>query len=354
MGLLSRKKMSSEQIEQAAALWLARRDQGSWSAAEQAGLGEWLCASTAHRVAFLRLEAAWQQAARLKALGAGVTHGQIPPPGAWPHARFFDGKPDEAAPLAAQTGKPVKPLKLRRWRYGLAVSLLIAVLGGLGWYIRGSGGSSYETVIGGLEAVPLADGSNITLNSDSEVHVAVTEKERRVVLTHGEAFFEVAKDPARPFVVRAGHARIIAVGTRFSVRRDGDDVSVVVIEGRVRMERDEKAAATLPATLLAAGNIARSDAAGVLVEEKPLPVAEEILSWRSGFLVFHDTPLATAVAEFNRYNTRKIVIEDPTLAQLRIGGHFRSTNVEAFVRLLESGLPLRAEQRQDQIILRGP
>jgi len=348
---LSRKNMSSnKEIEKAAAGWLARRDRGNWVEADQAGLNDWLRISTTHRVAFLRLEAAWQQAERLKALGAGVTHGQIPPPGAWQHSPFLSGDPDEVASPVASVGKLGQR---HRWRYGLAASVLLIVSGGLGWYIHATRGSSYETVVGGLQAVPLRDGSNITLNSDSQVHVAVSDKERRVELTHGEAFFEVTKDPARPFVVRAGHARVIAVGTKFSVRRDGEDVSVVVIEGRVRVERDDKTTADLPPALLAAGNVARSDASGVLVAEKPLPVAEEMLSWRNGFLVFHDTPLATAVAEFNRYNTRKIVIDDPTVAELRIGGNFRSNNVDAFVRLLESGLLIRAEQQQDRIILRG-
>jgi transmembrane sensor len=173
-----------------------------------------------------------------------------------------------------------------------------------------------------------------------------------VELNHGEAFFEVAKDPTRPFVVKAGHARVIAVGTQFSVRREGDQVDVVVIEGHVRVERDHQTEGAPPA-LLAPGDVARSDGQGVLVQEKPLPEAEAILSWRSGFLVFHDTPLKEAVAQFNRYNTRKIVIDDPNVANLRIGGNFKSTNSEAFVRLIESGLPIHAEHQGGQIILRA-
>jgi len=82
----------------------------------------------------------------------------------------------------------------------------------------------FSTVIGGLEAVPLGDGSRVTLNTDSELQVSLEPTERVVNLNHGEAYFEVAQDKTRPFIVKAGHARVIAVGTQFSVRRDGDQV----------------------------------------------------------------------------------------------------------------------------------
>src|ERR1700722_8480582 len=265
---------SNKQIEATAAEWLARRDRGDWNDAGQAALSEWLRTSTAHRVAYLRLEAAWQQAGRLKALGAGVAPNLIPPPGAWAGSPFFDVAPPESPPPESTPRKAP-----HRWIYGIAASLVLCALGPVVWHFYGPQGASYETAVGGLEAVPLAGGSHIALNSGSEVEVTVTAKERRVELNHGEAFFEVAKDPSRPFVVRAGNARVIAVGTQFSVRRDGEDVEVVVIEGRVRVERDAEFSKGSPPTLLAAGGVARSDGSGVLVEQKPIPEAEEILSW---------------------------------------------------------------------------
>jgi transmembrane sensor len=101
---------------------------------------------------------------------------------------------------------------------------------------------------------------------------------------------------------------------------------------------------------LTPGNIARAGEAGVLVQRRTLPEAEEQLSWRMGWLMFRNQGLADAIAEFNRYNVRKIVIQDPAIASLKIEGNFRATNVEAFVRLLESGFPVRAEVRADQIL----
>jgi transmembrane sensor len=339
--------MSLKAIETTASEWLARRDSGPWSEADQAGLNDWLRASTAHRVAYLRLETAWAEAGRLKALGAGLPLDHVPPPGALGNNPFFKNA-ESGTPLPASAPKKSP----RRWPYALAASVVLCAVSAIGWHFYTPRNTSYETIVGGLEAIPLSDGSHMTLNSDSEVQVAVTAKERGVELNHGEAFFEVAKDPTRPFIVKAGHARIIAVGTQFSVRREGDQVDVVVIEGHVRVERDNQSTGAPPA-LLAPGDVARSDGQGVLVQEKPLPEAEAILSWRSGFLVFHETPLKEAVAQFNRYNTRKIIIDDPKVANLKIGGNFKSTNSEAFVRLIESGLPIRAEHQDGQIILRG-
>jgi len=94
------------------------------------------------------------------------------------------------------------------------------------------GGTRYSTPVGEIASVPMRDGSKVTLNTDSQIRVTLTDSERRVDLKYGEAFFEVSKDPKRPFVVNAGGKRVIAVGTQFSVRRDANDIQVVVTEGR--------------------------------------------------------------------------------------------------------------------------
>jgi transmembrane sensor len=197
----------------------------------------------------------------------------------------------------------------------------------------------------------MADGSKVMLNTDTQLRVAMTDEERRIDLKRGEAFFDVAKDPHRPFVVTAGTERVIAVGTKFAVRRDAGSVRVVVTEGAVRMETLGKD--IVDARPLAAGTVARTSEAGLLLQTKPLPEAEEYLSWRDGVLVFRETTLANAIAEFNRYNTHKIVIEDAAVAEMRVAGNFRSTNVDAFVRLLGQGYPLRVERHHDKIVLKA-
>jgi transmembrane sensor len=368
----------TRKIEAVASDWLIRRESGTWSAVDQARLDEWLNAATLNRVAFLRLELAWEDAARLKALGAGIAGDRPPPPGRWNLTPFFDShasessgndpetvlsEPASACPtieespyLAAPAAGRAKPLGLRQRKLALsaAAALLFAVGGGL-YLALAPNGERYATPVGGLASVPMPDGSNVTLNTNSQIRIALTDTERRVELGHGEAFFEVSKDPKRPFVVRAGDKRVIAVGTKFSVRREGDDIEIVVTEGKVRVEdgavRQDSRVGGSADVFLTPGSIARADDAGVLVQQRTLPEAEEHLSWRTGWLTFRDLGLADAIAEFNRYSARKIVIQDPAIASLKIEGNFRATNVEAFVRLLESGFPVRAEVRADQILL---
>lgn len=213
--------------------------------------------------------------------------------------------------------------------------------------------ASYHTAIGGLQEVPLADGSVVTLSSDSRILATFSRHERRIDLQQGEAFFKVAKDPGRPFVVSAGARRAIAVGTRYDVRRDAASLRVIVTQGVVRLESDNgPGERSRPTTLLPAGSIALANDAGVVVNSGSVQQAEELLSWRSGFLSFHDTPLAAAAAEFNRYNVRKIVVGDASIGALRIGGSFRWSNAETFVRLLELGFPVRAVHGKDAIVLK--
>jgi transmembrane sensor len=173
---------------------------------------------------------------------------------------------------------------------------------------------------------------------------------RRVKLDQGEAFFEVSKDGARPFVVEIADKRVIAVGTQFSVRRENNDIRVLVTEGRVWIERRgtaDKAAQTQ----LAAGSEARTSQTAVLIDRPAPAQVEQLLSWRTGYIIFRDTALADAVADFNRYSARKIYIEDPAIAGIRIGGNFRSGDADAFLWLLHSGFPINVEQRSDRIIL---
>ncbi|WP_129778125.1 FecR family protein [Peristeroidobacter soli] len=346
---------SNNDSEKTAAVWLARRVGEGWTDADESSFNEWLQASTRNRVAFIRVNAAWQEAGRLKALGAGLPSGTVPGTGEWQLTPFFDAASTAAA---ASDASPVRPTadasgsgqsapaarrsRAPRWQ-AMAACALLSVLT-IGWFLWPAG-PSYHTPVGGVARVPIADGSNVTLNTDSRIRIVLSDTERHVDIERGEAFFEVAKDATRPFVVSAGNKRVIAVGTKFSVRREGDDVHVVVTEGRVRVE--DNRAASAPPTQLAAGNVATASPAGVLVQQKPLPEAEEYLSWRSGYLVFRDRALAEAVTEFNRYNTRQLVIGDPSLATLRIGGNFRATNVDGFARLLEQGYPVRIERRDD-------
>ena len=358
--------VSSREIEHAAAAWLARRDTGDWSERDQQQLDAWLDASVGHRVAFVRLDAAWRQSDRLKALGAGVPAGVVPARGSsWapfpldvPHDHADE--PRYPRPAHAHADAPRRAARRHRGQRRpllrhLATAAMLALLVPLALVWRHYGAVeqvSYRTAIGDLQEVPLADGSIATLSSDSRLLVRLSHGERHVDLQQGEAFFAVAKDPARPFVVSAGGRRVTAVGTRFSVRRDAADLRVVVTQGLVRLESDRLPnGLRQPTTLLPAGSVALASDTGVVVRSGSVQQAEEYLSWRNGFVNFHDTPLAAAAAEFNRYNARKIVIGDASVGAMRVGGNFRWSNTDAFVRLLAQGFPIQARRQGDNIVL---
>lgn len=237
----------------------------------------------------------------------------------------------------------------------LAAVLAVAVAGLAGWggwLLAGRHDDAYASGVGEVRNLVLADGSSATLGSDSRIAVHIGRAARDVALLQGEAFFDVAHDRGRPFVVAAGSRRVVAVGTRFSVRQDAASLRVVVTGGTVRLDgpRGEDGRAP-PAMLLPAGSVATAGPDGVLVRTLAVAEAERLLQWRSGFLSFEDTALAAAVAEFNRYTTRKLVLADATVARLRIGGNVRWDNADGFARLLELGFPVRAERLPDRIVL---
>lgn len=337
-----------EQAEQAAVRWIARRESSEWSEQDAREFDAWLAGSSTRKIAFYRFKNAWQDAGRLQALGNGPLPEQ-------PLSAVFEGSPTDETTERNPKGRA------RLWQALAACAGFILLGSMIAYRAEILGSHRYTTPIGGLSTMPLPDGSRITLNTDSEVRVSMDDRERRVELARGEAFFEVAKDRTRPFVVIAGGKRVIAVGTQFAVRKQGEDIRVSVTEGVVRFvvspanagKSAPKAEGAPPndGVLLTAGTIASAKNVGVLVEQKTLPSIEEQLSWRSGILTFRDTPLVAAVAEFNRYNERQLFIDDPKIAAIQVGGVFRSTDLDPFIRLIEDGLALRVTRDGDHIVL---
>jgi transmembrane sensor len=347
------------QAERQAADWLCRRDSGQWSVSDESALEAWLEKSSVNAVAFVRLEAAWKQADRYKALGAGFPPRRAPAPEQLGASPFFAERTAGPSPLQTlieeeepESRPPAARLRAR-WPFAIAASLAMMALATVLAWQSNVFAPTYRTPVGGFAQVPMTDGSRVTLNTDTEVRMSVTDTERSVKLERGEAFFEVARDSSRPFIVYAGTRRVMAVGTQFSVRRMGEDIRVVVTEGAVRMEEAASPQrSVIPAdTLLEAGGVARADGKGIVVQSRPLEEVREALSWRAGLVIFRDVDLTEAVAEFNRYNAQKIVIQDPVLAAIRLSGKFKATNADAFVRLLEDGFPIEARQEGGRLLL---
>ena len=348
----------SEHIEREAAAWLARRDRADWSTRDQRAFAAWCDAATAHRVAYLRLDAAWSGADRLKAVGAGVATGEMPARGDWNWSRPADIQAHDPASALNPAGlafarRPATASRSGGWRFAFAGCVVACAVGAFALlqdeHVEQR---TYRSAAGTLEEVPLADGSRATLSGDSLVSVALSRRERDIDLQRGEAFFAVAKDASRPFVVHVDGREVVAVGTRFAVRRDSDGLRVVVTEGLVRLESpDPRAPGRQSTTFLPAGSVAEIDADSTSLRFGTPAEAERALSWRSGVLSFRDTPLAAAAAEFNRYGAKRIVMGDAEVATLRVGGNFNWANADGFVRLLEQGFPVRAEHQGDRIVL---
>lgn len=290
--------------EEIAARWLLRREEADWSGEDQVEFDRWLDASIEHKVAYWRLEHGWQKADRLAALQPSSP---APAQGPWRLWRLAT----VAVPLAA------------------CVILGVLVVSKADFARR----KTYVTEIGAREIVPLADGTQVELNTATTLRAAVKDQVREVWLDSGEAYFEVIHDPARPFVIHVGSRTLVDLGTKFSVRRNGGRVEVAVVSGRVQLEDGSATLSSTPVTLTR-GDIAIIQGKSTLVAPNSVAKVNDLLSWRQGLLIFDQLTLADAASEFNRYSRRKLVIADPAIAGMRISGRFESSNVEAFTRLL--------------------
>lgn len=207
---------------------------------------------------------------------------------------------------------------------------------------------SYATGPGELRVVRLDDGSRVHLNVDSQVRVRFTSGQRRLTLTKGEAFFDVAHDAARPFVVRANGASVRALGTKFDVRRQDGAIQVTLVEGRVRVQH---AGAPQAWTLNPNQKLVVS-AKGAI---RPMAAdAARSTSWTTGRLAFRETPLAEAVAEVNRYGKDRIVLQGAELPDRLVSGYFDVGDTEAFVKGVALLFDLDASPASDGVITLRP
>jgi len=329
--------------EQQAADWVARRDRGL-SASEQDQYLQWLSEDPRHAGMIARHEGTVRLLRQLR-------H--------WQPAGSSEPNPDLFA----------RPRRTwRRWTLTLSAAGALAAALVIAGFLR-------EPVIRStLPPTPansflrhnerqlLTDGSLVELRDGSRFEVRFTAQERRVRLTGGEAHFTVAKNPAWPFIVEAGRVAVRAVGTAFAVRYDPTEVDVVVTEGRVRLE-PSGAPGDAPAGLEATEIPASHRVLVSLVPAAPAPAVKPVtpdqmraaLAWQVPRFQFFETPLAEAVAEFNRRNPQQVVIGDPELAAVPIGGTFRVDNVDGFVSLLELSLGVRAARngKGSYVLTRG-
>ena len=345
-----------ESAREFAAAWHSRLHQDGDSAKTRRAFKSWLAESSEHRAAYDDIERSWQT------LRAGA---QSPDIMALRH--------ETALRLTRSNSREIRPIK---W-ITVAAALLLMVGGFITatrpphehpWsasFRSSRADGMYATGIGQQLPIILPDGSHVTLDTQSELHVTFAGHERSVQLIRGQALFEIAKDRTRPFVVTAGERRLVAVGTVFDVHLNEQQVKVTMVEGTVRVEPaistpdklPQKAVQSLdsappPTILITAGEQLISDDSkhNRVYDVNP----RQVTSWLHGQVIFDNTSLASAVTELNRYSTVQIELTDPRLADIHLSGTFTADRPDLFVEAVTTYYPITIASKNDRVIALEP
>lgn len=306
-----------------AAVWIARLHGPDRTLQVERGFRRWLAENPAHAAAFERVSNGWELAGQLP-------RAPFPRLTRWQRAGFREGFVRAGAVVIAAAA--------------------IAVFG-VFLHLRGAG---VATNVGEQRTLALEDGSRIYLNTATRVTVRYSEKERRVQLQSGEALFEVAKRPDRPFIVTAGNREVRALGTSFVVRRDEQQVVVMLMEGKVEVLPHALSLDTLtppmPITLSPGQRLTFSEDDRPKLDE---PSVEKVTAWRRGQIDLDEVSLAQAVAEMNRYSVVKIAIERAEATKIPITGVFRAGDTPSFAAAVARSYGLEVIEKPREIILAG-
>ena len=323
------------EIDEEAAAWTWRLDSAAGGAVDREAFEAWLRQDPRHRRAMEELSKVWEAMDGLAEV-----------------------KRDEK--ITAFTAAP-KLAAAHSWHsWGLAVAATIAVVvAGSAWLQKGNEIQTLATAVGQHRNVTLADGSIVTLNTNTILETDLTRRVRQIYLRKGEAHFQVAHDRSRPFLVHAGDAVVRAVGTEFEVHLRADQhVDVVVNEGRVEVQAAGPVLPPVPGTrtkplsmttvrALSAGEQLSTATADYAI----VPVSSEQLSselaWRQGAIIFDGESVSEAVREIERYTDARIVVSDSRVAALRVGGRFRTDDVQGFLDGLQAALPVTIRRAAD-------
>jgi transmembrane sensor len=293
---------------QEAAAWFARLSRRSVTTEALQEFRAW-CGDPENAEAYSQVEATWDAAGALK----------------------DDPELRAATEAALQGGSETRP-RAAAFRWGVGIGAVVAT--GVAAVIFFSG-PTYRTAIGEQRLVVLPDGTRMRLNTDSRVRVRFRSGRREVELSRGEAFFEVAHDAARPFVLRSDGAMIRDIGTTFDVRRHSDSTQVTLLEGSVEVAGGGAAVTLAPNQQLVVN--------GKGVSRPVAADPAQATSWTTGRLTFRNMPLSEATAEVNRYARRRIVLDvPPDLAQRPVTGVFDAGDSKAFVAAVGTLFDLEA------------
>lgn len=328
--------MNGDQAEQRATLrseaahWLNFRLSGDMAIEDEQRFRAWFDQCDEHRDAYQRLDRAWAV------------------------SRLLAGDPA----LSATRMQVAEPRFLARHRRSLSIAASLLLVIGAGWMAlpyaqpgieaQDQQQQAFRTGTGQRTRVTLPDGSVVTLDAETEMRLHSSRDERRLDLLRGRAFFRVAHDPSRPFIVHAAGKRVRAIGTAFDVSNEDGNVVVTLVEGKVRV--DGSAAGSDGGTDMTPGRqlVISRDLNWTL---RRVDVAKEV-SWTQGRLIFMDDPLSKAIADVNRYSTRKLIFKDGQIPDRQIVGVFEAGDIEGFVRAMElHDIAHRISSSTDEIVL---
>jgi transmembrane sensor len=352
--------ISEAVLEQAADYYLGLQD-GTISGSELHEWQEWLQADEGHRRAFSRLEALWgvlELASKSEVQKLSASSADIKPASPKPAA---GGSVLSMVSPSATTRKA--PRFTMAWTGAMAASVAAALLAvyvllaGNENHVPQPATQTYETAASEHRVVKLADGSIVEMNAGSAISVTYTANERRLTLDEGQAIFTVAKNPKRPFVVRAGMGSVTAIGTVFNVRKTEGDVEVHVLEGTVAVrpvadtQSGGEAETSSPISLVTAGKQTSYSLSGLSIEPVIPASAVTDLGWRVGVLTMVDLPIRDVIAELNRYLASEIKIGDEAVGRLRFTGTVYPDQVQAWLEGLQEGYPIEVVRLEGNTIL---
>jgi transmembrane sensor len=325
-------KSLSPAVRAEAAAWVARLHSSGRTHALEAGFNRWLQAAPANAQAFELATRAWE-------LGGSIRAGALP--------RI--AHPEEAENVQLRRNLFFAP------RLAIAAFICVAVLAA--FFFLKHDRATVATEVGEQRMLTLEDGSRIFLNTDTTLSVHY-EKDRRLVrLADGEALFDVAKNPARPFIVDAGAEQVRAVGTEFVVRRDPHQVAVTLVEGRVHITNFDAGGATSafsaaqqPHDLIAGQRLIFADHQRPSLDRPPI---DTVTAWRRGEVVLDKTPLVDAAHEMNRYSNVKLVIDNPDTGNITLSGIFRAGDSQRFALAVAETYHLHIDNQPHRIVISG-
>lgn len=324
--------------------WLTRQDARPLSAEEQRELDAWLKADVRNHGAYIRARVAWAHTQRLAALA--------------PKKQITAPEPTEKQITAAEPTGVRAPRRV--FAMASAAAILLALIGGVLFAQRYlASRATYRTDIGEVRSITLSDGSQLTLNTDSQATIHFSKDARDIFFSRGEAQFTVAKDSTRPFTVHAKATDVTALGTVFTVRLGPDHTNVIVSDGVVEVATTRAGAADSPVQATAIRVTANHQVtlthggAGSVEEPRVTRVAPATISrelaWREGKAIFAGESLAAAAAVISRHSRTQIRVDDPALAARPVTGIFRANDAESFASGAAATFGARVERINGEI-----